>query len=134
MRISDWSSDVCSSDLATPSCSSRCRIRRLRLDCLRASRSAALRKLPQRSAASAYRRCLISIDTRALVSLRGNSAVEERTAFRIHRKRSVDVVYAFHHLCDAPHAVQYSPRYLPDLETTVEIGRASCRERVCQYV
>lgn len=50
--------------------SSRCLTLRLRLDCLSDNESAALRKLPQRSATSAYRRCLSSIDTRALVSLR----------------------------------------------------------------
>src|SRR5882672_4997790 len=72
---------------------------------VRASESAALRKLPERSATSAYRRCLSSIDTGDHASLGGNCAIEERTVSRIGENRAGDVDSVLHHLCHAPHAV-----------------------------
>jgi hypothetical protein len=71
----------------------------------RASTSAALRKLPQRSATSAYRRCLSSIGTGDHASLGGNGAIEERTVSRVGENRAGDVDSVLHHLCHAPHAV-----------------------------
>ena len=40
---------------------------------------------------------------------------------------------AWSHIHRAPKNPQWSDR-LPDLDTSGEIGRASCRERVCLYV
>src|SRR3546814_4400724 len=88
MRISDWSSDVCSSDLAgvTPSADPGIRQRRHRAD-LRSERDGAADRAPG---------------------------------------------------FDRPAGVRPVPECAPDPAVRTgadgEIGRASCRERVCQYV
>src|SRR3546814_13132847 len=101
MRISDWSSDVCSSDLG-PYVHSRkkqtARIRELSADDLAAS-------------------CGIDGDVSEL----------EHALFRI----SAAVLQLELHLRRATTA-----RYVTgkQLLAQAQIGRASCRERVCQYV
>src|SRR3546814_4446005 len=82
MRISDWSSDVCSSDLMAE-------------DCLQDTLIAALRAYPRLRHRDNLRAWLYTI---------------------AHRK-ATDVI-----------------RLRARRPTTVQIGRASCRERVCQYV
>src|SRR3546814_3931927 len=86
MRISDWSSDVCSSDLASP-----------------------------RPAISARPTATSSIPTSA-GSSQGWAGVGE-TWFQ--NRTDADAFLASSHV----HAAEAS-----------QIGRASCRERVCQYV
>src|SRR3546814_4091465 len=81
MRISDWSSDVCSSDLVAH------------------QRRFEVAALGQRFA--------VSIEASA--------------------KRA-------HHLADVLADDEITDAELADLAVHVEIGRASCRERVCQYV
>src|SRR3546814_5556023 len=83
MRISDWSSDVCSSDL-----------KRVKFS----SRATAGRVSPEHSNRS------------VLKYVRVAGTAETRDAWR---SRKI-------------HALSYLG--------TIEIGRASCRERVCQYV
>src|SRR3546814_7165477 len=94
MRISDWSSDVCSSDL---------KVHKLR---------AALRSLRQGD------RYLIFIDA----DIEPPSRLMGRLLFPLVRGKA-DIVTGYRLL-------------LPEasMAATLEIGRASCRERVCQYV
>src|SRR3546814_2108012 len=80
MRISDWSSDVCSSDLEE----------------LRLHRS-------------------IIFDAAMAVDMVG-CHIEENADIRREARREIDLI----------------GRHLDDIDR--EIGRASCRERVCQYV
>src|SRR3546814_4203042 len=85
VRISDWSSDVCSSDLAEISESS--------------ARSSWLRRRRARQARSC------SPTGRAWVSMVLSLAAPEPQS-----------------------------HYVQVIDPTTQIGRASCRERVCQYV
>src|SRR3546814_1536632 len=77
MRISDWSSDVCSSDLLQPDIA---------------------------AAAIDQGACLTQLGERA-----GNELLAAKTGIDRHQQHQIDLVEH-------------------------EIGRASCRERVCQYV
>src|SRR3546814_4794446 len=83
MRISDWSSDVCSSDLVVE--------HRLHL---------------------------------VLAVVKGAFEGDIEDVRRQHGGHLAAL-----HLGDATHGVQHE-----DVDLLVEIGRASCRERVCQYV
>src|SRR3546814_13477379 len=99
MRISDWSSDVCSSDLG----------------CTREEQVRWLLEVWQ--AAKSVRQDGVDLRAVTLWSLFGN--VDWRSLLT--RKEGVYDVGAFDTRGMKPRA-------------TLEIGRASCRERVCQYV
>src|SRR3546814_17190059 len=85
MRISDWSSDVCSSDL-------------LREE--------------------------IAIDSQLLVHITGEVGVLQHVFAHIQE----------HGIHQPYHAVHMRLEGGGQVHRVVEIGRASCRERVCQYV
>src|SRR3546814_16423790 len=98
MRISDWSSDVCSSDLRRLKGEERLRLHRLqRRDALEAGEED-----------------------------RGNRLV----AMDVHRP--VDAAF-IHRIPHAQHLGAALRRRIVPFAVE-EIGRASCRERVCQYV
>src|SRR3546814_5386429 len=104
MRISDWSSDVCSSDLS--SVGSRCRAQPSDASIFSRSQSV-LRSL---GLWIATMRCL---------------------------GRETLVVSNYDQLCRVPNRGQGAGATRPEStlgRSRVEIGRASCRERVCQYV
>src|SRR3546814_19611323 len=115
MRSSDWSSDVCSSDLAPPG-------RRPRLAAATAClvRGARLRHAGGRRAAGDH---AVAAGRRAaaprLPRLAARAAAADRTgnAAFPHDRRGLRAA-------DRP----------PATWRTVQIGRASCRERVCLYV
>src|SRR3546814_8933489 len=98
MRISDWSSDVCSSDLSTSISSNFSRASRAEL----------------------------------LAASGDNPATDQRLRWEVDAQ----------HLQPLPWQLQllthvngvYSPDPLVDTEAYSQIGRASCRGRVCQYV
>src|SRR3546814_7564953 len=104
MRISDWSSDVCSSDLTTPPFS--------------------VSKM--RRASARLRRAVSCAVTRLVrcASVRGVCVDARR-----HRPHRLDLVELRNVIGPANIS-----GLLVDEEREVEIGRASCRERVCQYV
>src|SRR3546814_14704936 len=89
MRISDWSSDVCSSDLAEVE----------------------------------RQRGIFEI-----VAL-----VRERLG-RTHQAEQIDALGLAHARCGGALAAEHDDRVEPVLRRRLEIGRASCRESVCQYV
>src|SRR3546814_14353323 len=105
MRISDWSSDVCSSDLTMTN------IIPSEIDSIR----------------SEYQKPELS--------------AEERAAFD---GAGLKLLYAIHHsaihgtIASAWKNAGVSDIYITDLKGqivySVKIGRASCRDRVCQYV
>src|SRR3546814_16107599 len=104
MRISDWSSDVCSSDLLVGSYNSRLRKREIPF--------------------------LGALDASTV------SAIEKRT-FAASYKGVTDVVTKYVWPWPARHVTRFCARFgiSPNQVTLVsQIGRASCRERVCQYV
>src|SRR3546814_10630273 len=94
MRISDWSSDVCSSDLEA------------------------------RQAGDLERE--VDLEELLVVAalLVRHDVVHQRMDLLVVQRRDVD---AAHVAVDADHRRQ-------DRRQMQEIGRASCRERVCQYV
>src|SRR3546814_8819112 len=98
MRISDWSSDVCSSDLEFI-------LRLLRDD----ADDAGARILAEQRRLRAAQH-FDTLDVRKVADLGG-------------RARAIDAVDE-----DADR------RFDPCIVRAIEIGRASCRERVCQYV
>src|SRR3546814_20964116 len=113
MRISDWSSDVCSSDLPWLESS------RIGGDpCLRARDHVVLG-------------CGQLVHKPFAQGLRGRKAA----AFGEERQRLHETEHA-HRANDAPAARQaaQAPLGKSELALGIEIGRAPCRERVCQYV
>src|SRR3546814_12719089 len=108
MLISDWSSDVCSSDLATPACELRC-------DAADPARCAVDEDRPPRLEIETTRR-------REQPIPRGHQHVGERCC--------LDVRYRLRFLGGAIDRDRYIIREGPFRA----IGRASCRESVCQYV
>src|SRR3546814_9037209 len=112
MRISDWSSYVCSSDLPDP-----------------------VPTLSFTDAAAAFARLRAIQDS-------GTSFLRER--FEAHLRGQplegrVRACYPFVRIGTATHArvdsrLSYGFVSGPGRYQTTEIGRASCRERVCQYV
>src|SRR3546814_11804066 len=92
MRISDWSSDVCSSDLTTAD------------------------------------------------NLRGQGPTIRETIVKLSQAVSIlgdhsnDIFATFKNLSTLVSALSDSADLLEALNHNLEIGRASCRERVCQYV
>src|SRR3546814_7167110 len=101
MRISDWSSDVCSSDLTI---------------CL----AYVSQQWPS-----------TLLTTRQLVGYR--SIYGQRWPISANRNR---IMENRHRVVIQPYSLNPGPKFgHPNADPTVyEIGRASCRERVCQYV
>src|SRR3546814_13981614 len=103
MRISDWSSDVCSSDLLS-------RRRPFRTTSRDAPTSAAI--APQSDArpitVSAVNSSFTAVEKATFCRMMASVAREWRTSHESFDRSS-------------------------DMRATSEIGRASCRERVCQY-
>src|SRR3546814_2277466 len=100
MRISDWSSDVCSSDLLDWLAIAQMRVERFELT----------------------------------IEPRGDAAIAE---FRMHGVSEVDWRSAALQLADLATRREYINLIRKQVDLDVvdeEIGRASCRERVCQYV
>src|SRR3546814_18230063 len=107
MRISDWSSDVCSSDLAST--------------------------ITQQVAKNFLLTNEVSIDRKAKEAI---------LAFRIERSLSKsrilelylnEIYLGYGSYGVAAAALNYFEKPLSALTIGEEIGRASCRERVCQY-
>src|SRR3546814_17710562 len=107
MRISDWSSDVCSSDLP-----------------------AGIAPLSIRSDHHLPLQQSDRIDTAGNVDLEAGARGGDRTAGRVDDERTQGVV--LHLEIDLPSQQGQAALTAPVLH--LEIGRASCRERVCQYV
>src|SRR3546814_20072824 len=103
MRISDWSSDVCSSDLYLLSFSN--------FRTARTGLSGVQELLPGT----------------ALILGRGLPTTETFWSPWPHARESVGEV-------DAPMLLEQSIRTCVSAWADSQIGRASCRERVCQYV
>src|SRR3546814_4490387 len=99
MRISDWSSDVCSSDL----------------------------KLARGDAVQAAEADIIA--------RQGKAANDEQFARDAKAQRGADRRVVFQHLAQRLRLLVKEQRLIVGLDAERrEIGRASCRERVCQYV
>src|SRR3546814_5986224 len=119
MRISDWSSDVCSSDLAALPFAERL------LTAMEAGEAAGGDKRGKQSA------CLVIHTGEAYpnLSLRADDhadpLAELRRLYRVSQGRYAAFM-SFLPTRDNPCGVFD--------RTVIEIGRASCRERVCQYV
>src|SRR3546814_20717029 len=94
MRISDWSSDVCSSDLFVPEA--------VTLDALSYSEAA---ELAYFGAKVLHPMTLVPVLARNIAVIVRNTFKPEHPGTRLSRERQLD-----------------------------QIGSASCRERVCQYV
>src|SRR3546814_12210971 len=105
MRISDWSSDVCSSDLSV-------RI-------LAADADSVGGKAPPHVAAYSFGQ----VEYDAFVGEIDLDAVEQRQAVHAEQQRRP--------FDEAQRAERLA---VGKADGQVEIGRASCRERVCQYV
>src|SRR3546814_3657942 len=106
MRISDWSSDVCSSDLA--------------LSGLESAKAAKIR--------DAIRMGFVEGQTidEMVRTLRGTKAAGYADGLlEISRRDAAAVVRT---------AVNHTGNYAREALYAEKIGRASCRERVCQYV
>src|SRR3546814_17523518 len=111
MRISDWSSDVCSSDLL----------------CLTISERALENPVND---VSNLRSEHLFFDSFTIVASSDNTVLKN--------------TITYDEFCDQPYVellLNGNFRSLPDIvlsgqerRPTVKIGRASCRERVCQYV
>src|SRR3546814_15882597 len=107
MRISDWSSDVCSSDLAAP-----------------------------------MSRPALKLVTRELMRRNGLTngmlymQVTRGVAPRDHKfpKASTKPALVMTTRQTKPHSEQVLSEGLKVITVTAQIGRASCRERACQYV
>src|SRR3546814_13466644 len=119
MRISDWSSDVCSSDLVSDGDSTSWPVRRFREN--------AKRKILKREVCSmvvgACNPATPAGDMRVIDShiilpnmqRAGRSATEQQTSASAHSEKSVS-------------------QFSRSIEANgAGIGRASCRERVCKY-
>src|SRR3546814_12704807 len=112
MRISDWSSDVCSSDLHLPAGDYRCRTIKV------GARTGTLGYI-----AYSWFRCRVDAGQGAasLTKLTGSQRPVGRI-FPDNAKRQIFLG-----------TLELGDEKLP-LDYGSEIGRASCRERVCQYV
>src|SRR3546814_13918472 len=104
MRISDWSSDVCSSDLLSG------------LADLKPSRSARSRNFPAVYSRNIGRRCL------AIMTFENSQQID---------LLPMDLPTLMSSRAASPARTSASRDAASDFP---EIGRASCRERVCQYV
>src|SRR3546814_19613704 len=108
MRISDWSSDVCSSDLAFGICAPR--LNSLQPYYRRGQGADGTLRREQMTPMSPARLAL-AIQASLLLSFAGISSAQ-----------------------DAAPAEPTDQAQTLDTVTVTAIGRASCRERVCQYV
>src|SRR3546814_12683678 len=111
MRISDWSSDVCSSDLVAQCCRHLCVRPLAMLEAQAGTISCCSRGSKFRCCRSSCEPCEIAIpSSERLQRRRGHTPVAVGT------RREAES------LSEAAAEIDH------------EIGRASCRERVCQYV
>src|SRR3546814_11386915 len=95
VRISDWSSDVCSSDLLAGA--------------------------------------VIALHHDAAIMCKARQ--DRERGVRIKHIGRIDIGYALVRLRKGgDFQIDVDPECLPGVHDLVEIGRASCRERVCQYV
>src|SRR3546814_11596504 len=114
MRISDWSSDVCSSDLRTNG-----RTRRgsgqARIEAWLPGRN---RHEPEAARSSSSSPSNILSESRAMLDRNGNAFIKE------------------HYEGPDPSHFGKVPivNGIAESDKPAELGRASCRERVCQYV
>src|SRR3546814_1816048 len=113
MRISDWSSDVCSSDLCVcwrpmSYCGCPASAPRVRLRSAYAAGARPTKTFP--------RRCVLAASGKGDVAVTDEGAAGDAFPGTRFLPRSAD--YGHPVFLSRPH----------------EIGRASCRERVCQYV
>src|SRR3546814_19672185 len=117
MRISDWSSDVCSSDLQ----------RDREGDILAAAAEPRVREAnaPRRDEAGQ------DFDRRLPIAGHFGDAVGDPRERGLERRRAIFALLARPVVDDAGAA---DPAKTVVERTRQEIGRASCRERVCQYV
>src|SRR3546814_16006665 len=114
MRISDWSSDVCSSDLSSGR-QHRAGVRRGRLVNLTGTTGALL---------DAYNRH----DVETVASLYTADGTHEDMAPNKSKVGAAAIAAGLSTFFGWFPDAHWTPRKL------IEIGRASCRERVCQYV
>src|SRR3546814_14238517 len=107
MRISDWSSDVCSSDLVTTISFAEASASRISLPPASLCAHAVLDACRASTAANALVKLLILFPPKS-------------------------TIFNDDHFLRKDHLVQNDHTVFQ--EKSVQIGRASCRERVCQYV
>src|SRR3546814_21097804 len=115
MRISDWSSDVCSSDLPIPV---------IILGSLRYQRTLEKRYDAVRAAAGRIADTLTN-------NLSGIATIK---AFDAESREVERVATDSRESSNAnQEAIRYSSAFVPLIRLAIQNGRASCRERVCQY-
>src|SRR3546814_5490904 len=100
MRISDWSSDVCSSDLTRPGCTTE-------------------------SGRTMVTVMVTGAATAADINVEDIIICEEESAILTPTSSLANPIFNWYRNADKTDKVS---------NQTIEIGRASCRERVCQYV
>src|SRR3546814_5073600 len=144
MRSSDWSSDVCSSDLAVPRLSSNINQIPLgavqRIEVLRDGASA----LYGSDAVAGVVNTILRKDydgAEATISHGGadDGSMDETSETFLGGKNFNDgrtnvMGFVGYYQLDALEASSKDFLQTADLRERAEIGRASCRERVCQYV
>src|SRR3546814_21148120 len=112
MRISDWSSDVCSSDLSSGEGGARLFWRRF-----------ACTNAGERAGDTTILYCEATLHMATKVIDGGT------------RKRRIRKVFGdIHEVVQMPNLIEVQRESYEQLLRSDEIGRASCRERVCQYV
>src|SRR3546814_1496148 len=122
MRISDWSSDVCSSDLE----------QRTHHDIERLRRSLRQQNM--------VRINVLSIFAQPLRDMLAQWHIAERVAItrNLHRGHARQLMQRLAHPCFVEPFGRHPPATGLDrnrmIGENIAIGRASCRERVCQYV
>src|SRR3546814_19996414 len=114
MRISDWSSDVCSSDLTTPYEGKTLEFKVIKLDRKRNNVVLSRRQVLEASMGEERQKLLETLHEGAVVK----GVVKNITDYG-----------AFVDLGGIDGLL-----HITDMAWRREIGRASCRERVCQYV
>src|SRR3546814_15803916 len=117
MRISDWSSDVCSADLADHS--------RVLMTFERSRKSDSDINKPTGELV-----VIEAADSKPKALIYASEMVEQRVKTEI--READDNIYKTGFIVDAN--VQSRQGRIVGYAVTAEIGRASCRERVCQYV
>src|SRR3546814_14065862 len=123
MRISDWSSDVCSSDLELY-------VRDLQQPGSRIV--PVVRNMDNEHGVITNRDSLLYI----LTNLGAPNQKVVTTVFGAHQPDNWNVLIpeTENVLSISTGAGKLFARYLKDATSLVQLGRASCRERVCQYV
>src|SRR3546814_9849932 len=117
MRISDWSSDVCSSDLERRAIEQEKEALLKRSEELRRQNEVLLQEMKHRVANS-----LQIIASILMLKARAVSSDETRFHLQDAHQRVMSVA-----------AVQQHLDMSDGIDQIEEIGRASCRERACQY-